>query len=402
MKAVVSLNSGSSSIKFALFTLDDAENPVRSAAGKIEKIGIEPSLVARRSDGTLLIERTWGDGAGLTHADLLKDLFSWALDHLEGRQVVGIGHRVVHGGIRFAEPRLAEDSLLKELETLSSLAPLHQPHNLAAIHAISAIAPELPQVVCFDTAFHHAKPAVAARFALPRALHDQGVRRYGFHGLSYEYVARRLRSIDPELASGRVIAAHLGNGASMCAMLDGRSIDTTMGFTALDGLVMGTRCGALDPGVVLHLQTQLGMDPEDIEDLLYRRSGLLGVSGVSSDMRILTADLGAEAQEAVELFIWRAARECGALAASLGGVDGLVFTAGIGENHADVRARICGRLTWLGLSLDTQANTANALCISSKDSLIKVLVIPTDEEQMIAEHTLAVLKNPVTGRLGLR
>lgn len=391
MKAIVSLNSGSSSIKFAFFTLNDAGMPEHSAGGKIEKIGIAPSLVARRADGTVLVERTWAQGAGLTHAELLKDLFDWAVDHLEGREVMAIGHRVVHGGMRFAAPQLVDASLLDELDALCPLAPLHQPHNLAAIRAIAALAPGLPQIACFDTAFHHDKPEVAARLALPRALHEQGIRRYGFHGLSYEYIAGQLQAIDEELAGGRVIAAHLGNGASLCAMRGGKSIDTTMGFTALDGLMMGTRCGTLDPGVVLHLQTQLGMSADEVHDLLYRKSGLLGVSGLSSDMRTLTADLSSEAQEAVELFVWRAVREFGALTASLGGIDGVVFTAGIGENHADIRRRICERLGWLGLSIDDDANTANALSISGKDSRVKILVIPTDEERMIADHTLSVL-----------
>lgn len=393
MKAVVSLNSGSSSIKFSLFTLDAAGGPVLSAGGKIEKIGIDPALAARRADGTVLIERRWPGGAALTHADLLKDLFDWAIDHLEGRDVIAIGHRVVHGGIHFAAPRLVDAELLAELDRLCPLAPLHQPHNLAAIRAIAALAPNLPQVACFDTAFHHGKPDVAGRLALPRALHDQGIRRYGFHGLSYEYIARRLKEIDDQLAGGRVIAAHLGNGASLCAIKDGKSIDTTMGFTALDGLMMGTRCGTLDPGVVLHLQTHLGMSAAEIEELLYRQSGLLGVSGISSDMRALTADPSLEAREAVDLFVWRAARECGALAAALGGVDGIVFTAGIGENHADVRKRICNRLEWLGLSIDDHANAANALVISAQGSRVKVLVIPTDEERMIADHTLGVLND---------
>lgn len=392
MKAVVSLNSGSSSIKFALFTLDPTGDPVLSAGGKIEKIGIAPSLAARRADGTVLIERSWRDGAALTHADLLKDLFDWAIEHLESREVLAIGHRVVHGGIRFAAPRLVDDELLAELDRLCALAPLHQPHNLAAIRAIAALAPGLPQVACFDTAFHHGKPDVAARLALPRTLHDQGIRRYGFHGLSYEYIARQLPGIDERLAGGRVIAAHLGNGASLCAIKDCKSIDTTMGFTALDGLMMGTRCGTLDPGVVLHLQTHLGMSMADVEELLYRQSGLLGVSGISSDMRTLTADSSPQAREAVDLFVWRAARECGAMAAALGGVDGIVFTAGIGENHADVRRRICSRLEWLGLSIDDSANAANALVVSAHDSRVKVLVIPTDEERMIAGHTLGVLR----------
>lgn len=391
MKAVVSLNAGSSSIKFALFTLDGAGEPVRSAAGKIEKIGIEPTLVATSADGAVLIERTWRDGAGLTHADLLKDLFAWAVDHLEGREVIAIGHRVVHGGSRFAEPRRVDDGLLAALEQLCPLAPLHQPHNLAAIRAVSALSPELPQVACFDTAFHHDKPAVASRLALPRLLHDQGVRRYGFHGLSYEYIAAELQRIDPGLAAGRVIAAHLGNGASLCAMKAGKSIDTTMGFTALDGLMMGTRCGSLDPGVVLYLQAQMGMDVGQVEELLYSRSGLLGVSGVSSDMRLLSASASPEAAEAIELFAWRAAREFGAMASSLGGVDAIVFTAGIGENAALVRRDICARLEWIGVELDDAANARSLQRIDAKGSRVAVLVIPTDEERMIAKHSISVI-----------
>ncbi|WP_421736436.1 acetate/propionate family kinase [Caulobacter sp.] len=392
MKAIVSLNSGSSSIKFSLFTVDGAGPPKLSAGGKIEKIGIAPELVAKTIEGEVLLQHAWPDGAALRHADLLEFLFAWAVEHLEDREIIAIGHRVVHGGIDFAEPLRVTPELLAALDKLSPLAPLHQPHNLAAIHAITRLAPDLPQVACFDTAFHHHRPEIATWFALPRELHARGVRRYGFHGLSYEFITRRLREIDPALASGRVIAAHLGNGASLCAMRDGKSVDTTMGFTALDGLMMGTRSGALDPGVVLHLQTQLGMSPDQVEDLLYRKSGLLGVSGVSSDMRVLSASAAPEADAAIELFAWRAAREIAALAASLGGVDGLVFTAGIGEKHADARARIARRLEWMGLRLDEAANAGNATHLSTPDSRVRALVIPTDEELMIALHTLRVAR----------
>lgn len=391
MKAVVSLNAGSSSIKFALFTLDDPSDPVLAASGKIEKIGIEPSLRARSAEGAVLVERTWSGGATLTHADLLKDLFAWAIDHLGDREVVAIGHRVVHGGTQFAAPALVNDAVLAELDKLCALAPLHQPHNLAAIRAVRALSPSLPQIACFDTAFHSGKPEVASRMALPRALHERGVRRYGFHGLSYEYIAGALRRIDPKLAAGRVIAAHLGNGASLCAIKDGRSVDTTMGFTALDGLMMGTRCGSLDPGVLLYLQAELGMSLSAVEDMLYRQSGLLGVSGISSDMRTLSADASPSAAEAIELFVWKAACAFGAMAASLGGVDAIVFTAGIGENHVGVREGICRRLEWLGLRLDASANSANAQRISTPESQIAVMVIPTDEERMIAMHTVAAL-----------
>ena len=285
--------------------------------------------------------------------------------------------------------------VLTQLQAFVPLAPLHQPHNLAAIRAIAALAPDVPQIACFDTAFHHDRPALATRFALPRALHDQGIRRYGFHGLSYDYIARHLAQVDPAMAAGRVVAAHLGNGASLCAMAAGRSVDTSMGFTALDGLMMGTRCGAIDPGVVLHLQTQMGMSAQEVENLLYTRSGLLGVSGISSDMRALSASPAPEAQEAIDLFAWRAAREVAAMAASLGGVDGIVFTAGIGEHHADMRARICRRLEWLGARLDDAANAVHAPVISTGDSPVKLRVIPTDEERMIALHSLSVLSDAV-------
>ncbi|MAM37718.1 acetate/propionate family kinase (plasmid) [Sphingobium naphthae] len=395
MRAVVSLNSGSSSIKFGLFMLDGDRNPQPGAAGKIERIGLDPRCSIRDASGVSLVEKDWfQDGAALTHADLLSWLFEWAASHLAGHEVIAIGHRVVHGGIDFATPCLVDDFVLAELEALCPLAPLHQPHNLAAIRAIRSIAPALPQIACFDTAFHHSRPALASRFALPRALHDEGIRRYGFHGLSYEYIARQLEQVDPDMAKGRIVAAHLGNGASLCAMAGGKSVDTTMGFTALDGLMMGTRCGALDPGVVLHLQLQMGMSAKEVETLLYNRSGLLGVSGISSDMRSLSQSDRPEAQEAIDLFAWRAAREIVALATSLGGLDGIVFTAGIGENHADVRSRICRRLEWLGLEMDELANAANAALISFPDSRLKVRIIPTDEERMIASHTITTLFGP--------
>lgn len=395
MKAIVSLNSGSSSIKFALFTLDGAGEPRLSAGGKIERIGISPDLTIRGEQGETLFEKAWPGEAGLVHADLLAWLFDWSSTHLDGREIVAIGHRVVHGGTDFARPCLVDATILQALERLCPLAPLHQPHNLAAIRAIAALAPDVPQIACFDTAFHHDRPALATRFALPRALHDQGIRRYGFHGLSYDYIARHLAQVDPAMAAGRVVAAHLGNGASLCAMAAGRSVDTSMGFTALDGLMMGTRCGAIDPGVVLHLQTQMGMSAQEVENLLYTRSGLLGVSGISSDMRALSASPAPEAQEAMDLFAWRAAREVAAMAASLGGVDGIVFTAGIGEHHADMRARICRRLEWLGARLDDAANAVHAPVISTGDSPVKLRVIPTDEERMIALHSLSVLSGAV-------
>ena len=390
-RAVVSLNSGSSSIKFGLYELDPDGAPLLAVRGKIERIGISPRLSISDAAGGQFLEQEWPGEAGLTHADLLAWLFDWAATRLTDIEVIAIGHRVVHGGADFVSPCLIGGDMLARLDRLCPLAPLHQPHNLAAIQAIARIAPSLPQVACFDTAFHNGRPALSKRFAIPRALHDQGIQRYGFHGLSYEYIARRLAEVDPEMAAGRVIAAHLGNGASLCAMSASKSIDTTMGFTALDGLMMGTRCGAIDPGVILHLQSEMGMAAKDVESLLYSRSGLLGVSGLSSDMRELSLSDRPEAAEAIALFTWRAAREVGALASSLEGLDGLVFTAGIGENHADVRGRICRRLQWLGIRIDDAANAANAPLISLADSPIKVRIIPTDEERMIALHTLSVL-----------
>ncbi len=390
-RAIVCLNSGSSSIKFALYRLDSAGTPGHAAGGKIEGIGTAPRLAARADDGSLVVDRDWPDGAALTHEALLADLFAWAVDHLGDHEVIAIGHRVVHGGTEFVAPQMVDPALMEKLEALCPLAPLHQPHNLAAIRAVTDLAPHLPQVACFDTAFHSTRHPLASRFALPRALHDQGVRRYGFHGLSYEYIARRLAETDPALAAGRVIVAHLGNGASLCAMAGGKSVDTTMGFTAVDGLMMGTRSGSLDPGVVLHLQQQLGYSAERIEQLLYKQSGLLGVSGISSDMRTLAASPAPEAEEAMALFAWRAAQKAGGLMASLGGLDGIVFTAGIGENDPAMRARICQRLRWAGVEIDSAANQANAAAVEAPDSAIAVRVIPTDEELMIARHTIATI-----------
>ncbi|MFT3966350.1 MAG: acetate/propionate family kinase [Sphingobium sp.] len=390
MKAIVTLNAGSSSIKFALYEL--VPDGLRfDTGGKIEEIGTAPRLRARNAQGDVILERNWPQGDAISHEHLLEDLFAWAATQLGDRRIVAIGHRIVHGGADFAAPRLIDDALLEALEALIPLAPLHQPHNLAAVRALRALTPDLPQVACFDTAFHHDLPPLAARLPLPRAFHDQGVRRYGFHGLSYEHIAGRLADADPERAGGRVIAAHLGNGASLCAMRKGKSVDTTMGFTALDGLMMGTRSGALDPGVILHLQTQLGMPAQEVETLLYKKSGLLGVSGISSDMRTLHASDAPEAAEAIDLFVRQAARQAAALIPALGGLDGLVFTAGIGENDSVIRARICESLSWTGLALDAEANARNADIISAEESKILVRVIPTDEEAVIAHHVFDLI-----------
>ena len=386
--AVLALNAGSSSIKFALFEI--AGTPRRIARGEIEGIGTAPHFVARNAEGTVIGERRWPD-ASVGHEALLGGLLEWVDAHLAGDTLVAVGHRVVHGGRDFAGPALLDDKVLQALDLLTPLAPLHQPHSLSPVRAIMAVRPGLPQVACFDTSFHHTLPAVATRFALPREYEAEGVRRYGFHGLSYEYIAGVLRQTAPKLAAGRVIVAHLGNGASLCALNNGVSIDTTMGFTALDGLMLGTRCGTIDPGVILYLLQQKRLPAAEIETLLYQRSGLLGVSGLSSDMRVLLDSSTAAAREAVELFVFRIAREAAALAGSLGGLDGFVFTAGIGEHAAQIRAAVCTRLAWLGVAIDPGANNADAGRISAADSRVEVRVIPTDEEAMIVRHTLETL-----------
>ncbi|MBY8826551.1 acetate/propionate family kinase [Hephaestia mangrovi] len=387
--ALLAINAGSSSIKFGLFTAGADIIPL--ARGKLEGIGTAPHLIVHDADGQVLTERRWEDGADMAHEAFFDAIFGWIEGHLAPNRLIGVGHRIVHGGASFADPVIATRAVIAELEALCPLAPLHQPHNLAAVRAAAGVRKHLPQILCFDTGFHRTQPAVATRFGIPHALEEEGVRRYGFHGISYAYIARRLAEIDPTMARGRVIAAHLGNGASLCAMADGRSLDTTMGFTALDGLVMGTRCGAIDPGVLLYLQQSKGMDADALTDLLYNRSGLLGVSGASSDMRNLLDSDAPLAKAAVELFVYRVAREAGALASSLGGLDGIVFTAGIGENAAPVRAAICRRLAWLGVALDDAANDVGAAVISTADSRVRVRVVPTNEERMIAIHVRDLL-----------
>lgn len=384
--AVLTLNAGSSSLKFALFTLG-GEGLQLASRGQVEGIGDAPHLIATDPAGKALTERRWEGGETLDHEAFLVPLFAFVDEHLGADRLAAIGHRIVHGGEAFSRPVVIDDDVLRALDALCPLAPLHQPHNLAAVRAAQALRPGLTQVACFDTAFHHDHAEVVTRFALPRAWHERGVRRYGFHGLSYEFVSGQLRELDPALASGRVIIAHLGNGASLCAVHDGRSVDTTMGFTALDGLMMGTRCGALDPGVILYLQQQAGMTAAAVETLLYKESGLLGVSGLSSDMRVLFASEATAAREAVELFTFRIAREAGALMASMGGLDGIVFTAGIGENAPAIRAAVAERLAWTGLALSDEANARGAGLISTASSKLNAWVIPTDEEAMIARHT---------------
>jgi acetate kinase len=390
--AILVINAGSSSIKFSGYAVRHEQEPALLFKGQIDGIGSAPHLAAKQADGSAIAEMRWPPEAKANHETLIDFLIGWMEEHLAGERLAAVGHRVVHGGTAFAKPTRIDAAVLASLQSLCPLAPLHQPHNLAAISAVSALHPSLPQVACFDTAFHHGRPVVTQRFALPRDLHDAGIRRYGFHGLSYDYIASALRRRAPAIAAGRVVVAHLGAGASMCGMLDGKSIDTTMSFTALDGLMMATRCGALDPAVVLYLLRERGMDAHRIEDLLYHRSGLFGVSGFSGDMRELLGSEDPCAAEAVDLFVYRIARELGALAATLGGLDGLVFTAGIGEHAPEIRRRICDRSAWLGVVLDQNANARSADRISAESSRVSVWAIPTDEERTIARQTVEVLK----------
>jgi acetate kinase len=392
--AVLTLNAGSSSVKFALF--DDKPDGRASLRGEIENLGAGPHLHATDAAGQALAEQHWAGGTDF--AVVLKALLTFAESHLGNATLDAVGHRVVHGGAAHIAPALVTPALLASLSELTPLDPLHMPLNLAPIRALAEARPGLPQVACFDTAFHHTLPLVARLFAVPRAVTDAGVRRYGFHGLSYEFIAGRLAVLNPALAKGRVIVAHLGSGASMCALHGGVSIATTTGFSALDGLVMGTRCGSIDPGILLYLGRQ-GYSFNDIEDMLYRRSGLLGVSGISGDVVKLLASEDPHAAEALDLFTYRIATEAGALAAALGGIDGLVFTAGIGERAPSIRRAVCQRLAWLGIELDDAANTAGGKTtngrISTPHSATAVLMIATDEEAMIAKHTRAIVAQPV-------
>ena len=385
---VAVINAGSSSIKFALYDADkDLELLFR---GQIESIGRDASLKVVNERRDTVMERNWSDGA-LDHRGAVEEILRVGPKLVSGKAIQAVGHRVVHGGVEFAAPTRIDPHAMQALEKLVPLAPLHQPHNLAAIRIISEAVPRLPQIACFDTAFHRSQPPLAQSFALPRQLSDAGVRRYGFHGLSYEYIATRLGALDPALAAGRVIVAHLGNGASLCAVRAGQSIASTMGFTAADGLMMGTRCGALDPGVILYLMDQRGMDARAIEKLIYQQSGLLGVSGISSDMRTLRRSSAAEAREAIDLFVYRIAREIGSLVAALGGIDGLVFTGGIGENDAQTRSEVADRCRWLGLEFDDVHIAPREGVVSTRGSRVTAWVIPTDEEKMIARHTVSVL-----------
>jgi acetate kinase len=384
------INAGSSSLKFCVYRLDDSGRWGLEARGQIEGIGVAPRFSVKDSNGVNLADDQLGaevcDGRAA-----LNVLADWLRATYGGGRVLGVGHRVVHGGARFLGPTIVSRQVLAELHELIPLAPLHQPYNLAAIEAVFERLPGVPQVACFDTSFHHTHSAVASLVPLPREMCKSGLRRYGFHGLSYEYIASVMPEVAPEIARGRVIVAHLGSGASMCALNEGKSVDNSLGFTALDGLCMGTRPGALDPGVVLYLFQTLGLSPKEVESILYKKSGLLGVSGISNDMRDLLGRNEPDARLAIDYFVYRAAKEIGALAAVLGGIDGLVFTAGIGENSAEIRRRICESSSWLGVIVDDQANAARGPRISAPQSKVSVWVIPTNEELVIARHTGSLL-----------
>jgi acetate kinase len=380
------INAGSSSLKFGIY-----EGERRILAGQVDGIGVRPTANATGPKGEVIAPPDLGTTPPAVPSEALPAILQWARDRLGARRLAALGHRVVHGGLRHSRPARVTPQLLSELEALVPLAPLHEPHNLAPIKMAMSLNPELLQVACFDTAFHRTAPEVEQAFALPYSFYEEGIRRYGFHGLSYEYIASVLPERVPEIANGRVVVAHLGNGCSACAMRNQVSIATTMGFTALDGLPMGTRCGELDAGVILHLMQQKGMSAEQVVDLLYRRSGMLGLSGISSDFRELLASDNPRARFAIDVFCYRVASHIGSLAAALGGIDGIVFTAGVGENATPVRSAICRACQWLGLELDEAANREHRQHISAPDSRVAAYVIKTDENLMIARHARALV-----------
>ena len=382
------VNAGSSSVKFSLYEQSAPRELRPHTRGQVTGIGTRPRLVARDTEGASLADLTFTPAEVPDVPSAMLRAGSWLREMCGGTAPVAVGHRVVHGGPAHAKPEIVDDALLTALDELVPLAPLHQPHNLAAIHAIRDRYPDTVQVACFDTAFHRGHPDLADTYALPEALYREGVRRYGFHGLSYEYIARTLRQTVPEIARGKVVVGHLGSGASMCAMRDGCSVDSTMGFTALDGLPMGTRCGQLDPGVVLHLLRDGRHDFGEVERLLYEKSGLRGLSGVSNDVRELLGSAEPRARFALDYFVYQVGRAIGSLAAAMHGIDALVLTGGISENSFAMRARICGAAAWLGLQIDEAANRNGGPRLSTKASRVSAWVIPTDEERMIAEHTL--------------
>ena len=391
-ETILVLNSGSSSIKFQLFAVSGQERLERSIKGQIEGIGTCPRFTAKGVGGEKLVDDAWPAAEVSSVPAALEKLVSFLRERIGGRLPTAVGHRVVHGGPTYTAPTIVTNGVLDRLARFIPLAPLHQPNNLGPIRSILDRMPNVPQVACFDTAFHRGHPKVADHFAIPEQLYWDGVRRYGFHGLSYEYIAGQLTVVAPEIAGGRVIVAHLGSGASMCAISAGRSVESTMGFTALDGLPMGTRPGQLDAGVVLYLMSEKGMSAKEIEHFLYHECGLKGLSGISNDVRELLASTNPKAKFALDYFVYRIAIFTGLLASALGGVDGFVFTAGIGENAPAMREAVVRRLSWLGLELDTAANAMGGPVISRKGSRVACYVIPTDEELMIARHTLRVLR----------
>ena len=387
-ECIAVLNAGSSSIKFALFEADSDERLLYR--GQIENIGVAPRLGIEDADGKQLVEESW-DPRKLDHSSGTRVILKTAIGLLGGKPVAAVGHRVVHGGTEFTSATRVTKDVLASLRKLCPLAPLHQPHNLAPIEAIATEAPHIPQVACFDTAFHRSQPQLAQTFALPREFTESGIRRYGFHGLSYEFISGRLRHVAPAYADKRIVIAHLGNGASLCAIDGGQSIATTMGFTAVEGLMMGTRCGSIDPGVLIYLMDERKMDARALESLVYKKSGLLGVSGISSDMRALRASDDPRAREAIDLFTYRIVREIGSLAAALGGLEGLVFTGGIGQRDTRTRQEVIAGCAWLGAAIDEQANAGGEERIDAASSRIPIWVLPTDEERIIARHTTALL-----------
>ena len=389
MDIILVVNAGSSSLKFEVFTIEGGLS--RLMKGQMEGIGTAPHLRVKGADGAVLADETHDPAAVPDLPAAMNHVGAWLREQHPGT-LAGVGHRVVHGGPDYGRPVLLDDAVIADLERYVPLAPLHQPNNLAPIRAIRQFRPDVPQVACFDTSFHRGHSAVADHYAIPEHFFAEGVRRYGFHGLSYEYVASRLPELAPDVAGGRVIVAHLGSGASLCALSDGRSIESTLGFTALDGLTMGTRCGQIDPGVILYLLDQKGMTVHEVQDLIYKESGLKGLSGISNDVRVLLESAEPAAGFALDHFVYRIGLNAGMLAASLGGLDAFVFTAGIGENSPDMRARIAARLEWLGAKLDPDSNARGDLVISTPDSRLRLLVVPTDEELMIARHTLSLIR----------
>jgi acetate kinase len=401
-ETILVVNAGSSSIKFQLFAVGRGDGLERRMKGQVEGIGVRPRLLARGIKGETLVDEAWSAAQVRDVPAALDKLVTFLREQIGGSLPMAVGHRVVHGGPNYSEPTIVDQAVLDRLERFVPLAPLHQPNNLAPIRAILSRQPQIMQVACFDTAFHRGHSEVADRYAVPEPLYAEGVRRYGFHGLSYEYIASRLAVLAPQVAEGRVVVAHLGSGSSMCAISAGKSIESTMGFTALDGLPMGTRPGQLDPGIILYLMNEKGMSAKAVERFLYADCGLKGLSGISSDVRELLASPQPRAKLALDYFVYRITLFAGMLAAAMGGLDGFVFTAGIGENAPAIREAIARNMAWLGLDLAVRANARGELRISRTRSRVACFVIPTDEELMIARHTLRMLGTTASRKLSER